>query len=92
MSLKHAQTANDCCGAYADIGSVISTEDNVLELNFGANDEQQGMATFSALLQQAQQRFEEVSGQARWDQEQQAIVANITFSCAAERLIFEMNQ
>ncbi|WP_028118114.1 DUF406 family protein [Ferrimonas senticii] len=90
MSFKHEQTASDCCGAYADIGTVISAEDNVLEVNFAAADEAAGMAEFDAYLARAQQRFAEVTGDAAWDADSAMIKGQVTFSCAAERLIFEM--
>ncbi|WP_298445369.1 DUF406 family protein [uncultured Ferrimonas sp.] len=90
MSLKHDHTAADCCGAYADIGSVISAEDNTLDIDFNAADEAAGTAQFEQLLSRAQARFAEVSGSAQWHAEENAIKGTIVFSCAAERLIFEM--
>ncbi|QIZ76330.1 DUF406 family protein [Ferrimonas lipolytica] len=90
MSLKLEQTSADCCGAYADIGSVISAEDNVLDIHFNAEDEATGMVQFAELLVKAQARFADVTGEANWENDKQAVVGHVVFSCAAERLIFEM--
>ncbi|MFI3245494.1 MAG: DUF406 family protein [Ferrimonas sp.] len=90
MSLKHEQTAADCCGAYADIGSVISAEDNILDVDFEAASEAVAVAQFDEALARAQARFEGVTGTAQWHPELQRMQGQIRFNYAAERLIFEL--
>ncbi|USD39304.1 MULTISPECIES: DUF406 family protein [Ferrimonas] len=93
MSAEKQDVACDACGVYLDIGSMIAEDDNVLALPIQAKDEAAALAFFGDYLTRAQARFgDSVTSETEWDAEKGEMKARLIFSCAAERIIFEMEQ
>ncbi|ADN76428.1 conserved hypothetical protein [Ferrimonas balearica DSM 9799] len=90
MESKTQDLITECCGAYMDVGAVISEEDTVLSLPITAASEADARAEFEKLEAAAKARFADVQTDAQWQQETGTLQARLVFSCAAERLIFEM--
>ncbi|MBY5991904.1 DUF406 family protein [Ferrimonas balearica] len=90
MESKTQDLITECCGSFMDVGAVIAEDDNVLVLPIQAESEPQARARFAELESQAKGRFETVQSDAQWQADTQTLMAKLVFSCAAERLIFEM--
>ncbi len=90
MESKTQDLITDCCGAYMDVGAVISEEDTVLTLPIEASSEADARAEFEGLVAAAKGRFADVKSDALWQEDKHTLQGKLVFSCAAERLIFEM--
>ncbi|BDY05323.1 DUF406 family protein [Ferrimonas sp. YFM] len=90
MSITNKGAGCDTCGCYMDIGAIISEEDNILTLPVQGSDEQSAMGFFDDYVQKAKARFAEVDTDTQWDAENNVLTGKLIFSCAAERIIFEM--
>ncbi|GAA4873289.1 DUF406 family protein [Ferrimonas pelagia] len=90
MENKTLDTVQDCCGSFMEIGTVIAEEDNVLVLPIASTDQVSAQAQFDAIAANAKQRFSDVQIASEWEQDAQRLTGRLSFSCAAERLIFEM--
>lgn len=90
MESKTQDLITECCGAYMDVGAVIAEEDTILNLPIEASSEADARAEFDKLAEAAKARFADVKADAVWQAESHTLQAKLIFSCAAERLIFEM--
>ncbi|GAA5188566.1 DUF406 family protein [Ferrimonas gelatinilytica] len=91
MDDKRENLVTECCGAFMDVGAVIAEEDAVLTLTYDAASQAEAEAEFSAVAEKAKSRFADVKAQAKWSESEKRLTGTLAFSCAAERLIFEMN-
>ena len=90
MDNKTQDMVTDCCGSFMDVGAVIAEEDNILSVPVSAPSQQLAEQAFAEVAGKAQARFADVKVSAQWDEAQGTLNGALTFSCAAERLIFEM--
>ncbi|MBO2586892.1 DUF406 family protein [Shewanella algae] len=89
-SIEQAQAANvqdTCakCGSYVDIGTVVEEGDTLLSLTFQGES---AVADAEALKQLAEGRFADVKAELCNDE--QAVTLALTFSCSAEKMIFQL--
>ncbi|SHG75360.1 DUF406 family protein [Ferrimonas marina] len=90
MENKTQDLITECCGAFMDVGAVIAEEDTVLSLPITADNQAAAEAKFAELAERAKKRFDDVQVNADWQEQDKRLTGTLTFSCAAERLIFEM--
>ncbi len=91
MDDKREDLVTECCGAFMDVGAVIAEEDAILTLTYDAPTQADAEAEFQAVAERAKARFADVKAQAQWSAADKRLTGTLSFSCAAERLIFEMN-
>lgn len=92
MNTENQDVACDACGVFMDIGSIIAEEDNVLNLPIQAQNEAAALEFFASYRERAEKRFgDSVSSETQWDSDKSELNAKLVFSCAAERIIFEMS-
>lgn len=83
----------DCCGVFAEIGSIIRPDENVFSFPLAYAEK----AETDAVIAKIQEYLAETFGDkvdAKFDatdDEATAYQVNLEFSCTAEKLIFEMN-
>lgn len=83
----------DACGVMVELGSVIHEDDCVLTLPISSPDEAAAKALAGTYITQAKAKFAdcEVSEKTEPQGDGILLTLSLTFSCTAERLIFEMS-
>lgn len=83
----------DCCGVFAEIGSIIRPDDNVFAFPLAYAEKAETDAVIAKIQAYLTETFgDTVSAQFdATDAEETAYQVTLEFSCTAEKLIFEMN-
>jgi len=87
---EQVQECCDSCGCYAEVGTIISEGDDSVLLPIEADSEQEALDRLAQYAALAKQVCEEVVIQQQWQAEAGVLNASLTFTCTAEKLIFEM--
>lgn len=83
-----ATSVNDTCntcGSFVDIGAVIDEHDTLMQMTFAGEN---ALAQANEMAKRATTRF--ASANAQINRQSDATVLGITFSCTAEKMIFQL--
>lgn len=90
MSNNNETDIKDCCGAFAEIGSIIRPDDTELTFVVSADSEAALETKKSELKVHLAERFADAEVKMENQADNHAAIS-IVFSCTAEKMIFEMN-
>jgi uncharacterized protein YfcZ (UPF0381/DUF406 family) len=82
---------NDCCGAVAEIGSIIRPDDTVLVFPITCETQQELDEKRAKVESYLAEKFTDKVDASFAEQDGFACLVTLSFGCTAEKLIFEMN-
>ncbi|QUM79933.1 DUF406 family protein [Moritella sp. 5] len=91
MSNNNNTDIKDCCGAFAEIGSIIQPDDTELSFPITFDSQQAADEKRSELEAYVNEQFDEDVTITFTAQDEHAYLVTLSFTCTAEKMIFEMN-
>jgi uncharacterized protein YfcZ (UPF0381/DUF406 family) len=91
MSNNNNADVKDCCGAFAEIGSIIQPDDTELSFPITFDSQLAADEKRSELEAYVNEQFDEEVTINFTAQDEHAYLVTLNFTCTAEKMIFEMN-
>ena len=91
MSNDNNTDIKDCCGAFAEIGSIIHADDTELSFPISFDSQLAVDEKRSELEAYVDEQFDEAVTINFTAQDEHAYLVTLSFTCTAEKMIFEMN-
>ena len=91
MSNNKDNDVNDCCGAFAEIGSIIHPDDTELAFPISFDSQEMVDAKRAEIEAYVAEKFDENVKLSFVAQEGFSYLVTLSFTCTAEKMIFEMN-
>ena len=91
MSNNNNADIKDCCGAFAEIGSIIQPDDTELSFPISFDSQVAADEKRSELEAYVDEQFDEAVTINFTAQDEHAYLVTLSFTCTAEKMIFEMN-
>ncbi|MFT5880788.1 MAG: hypothetical protein ACI86X_001926 [Moritella sp.] len=82
---------NDCCGAVAEIGSIIRPDDTALTFSVTCDTQQALDQKRAEIESYLAEKFKDNEDASFVEQEGFCYLVTLNFGCTAEKMIFEMN-
>ncbi|NQZ94472.1 MAG: DUF406 family protein [Moritella sp.] len=91
MSNDNNTDIKDCCGAFAEIGSIIHADDTELSFPISFDSQLAVDEKRRELEAYVDEQFDEAVTINFTAQDEHAYLVTLSFTCTAEKMIFEMN-
>ncbi|EDM65665.1 hypothetical protein PE36_02799 [Moritella sp. PE36] len=91
MSNDNNTDIKDCCGAFAEIGSIIHPDDTELSFPISFDSQLAVDEKRSELEAYVEEQFDEAVTINFTAQDEHTYLVTLSFTCTAEKMIFEMN-
>jgi len=91
MSDNNNTDIKDCCGAFAEIGSIIQPDDTELSFPITFDSQQAADTKRSEIEAYVVAQFGEAVTVDFTAQDENSYLVKLNFTCTAEKMIFEMN-
>lgn len=91
MSNDNNTDIKDCCGAFAEIGSIIQPDDTELSFPLSFDSQLAADAKRGELEAYVNEQFDDEVTIDFTEQGENSYLVKLQFTCTAEKMIFEMN-